>query len=812
MRALPVSETAAHKPLEQERATRESSVQAPAEGPAMARVSGLPAADIAPLAAPEVADLLHALAVTIDELAALAEPLSDLLHAVVPRTAAPTTRRAVLAWRRAAHAADPAEIPAPVITHVRAELTPEGAAMLDRWLRAAAATTALRDRLRTAAEESRTQGEHTLQELVAAPALGNALALVSPVFSRRMRRLEGKRLGRGERLTAYRYAVRAALKTSPLSSLTELATDRGPRTRVRLHPLITCTLLRAAAPRDGVREHLRWRANSSLRHGATGTSLSVPQQHVSGDGFGWSDDEVIDARERPDLAAPDAASPDLRELPPRRLARYLHSGLMDLEDPCPREDLLGWLTARLESTAAPDTHRAGAELAAAAITLDRIGEGDAARRAQDLATLREHLRTALHRLGSADSWPLDAVTAVYEDRATATAPPLEPRHRATLRQFAGHACDALQVSDAYTSMVAAFVARFGPAGVCQDVFGFCRDLVHTGWPYTTTAPEEPAAPVRPGRSSCRPCVAVLCQASDEGTGHGPVVINRLSSGTGGMVARFHQLLDSPGPAGEFADELRSWLRTIYPQARLVEFVPAWDANPLQEDSCGLLPALHWPIGPRRRGPGTPIEDLRLVHDLGRSALELQQADGTPVAPAYLGIVPQHLISGAARALTVLADPWMAPTHLADATAPSDDATAGEGRCQPRHSVAGAVVRRATWRVDATTMPRRGPGEDLAPFLERTDRWRRACGLPAEVYVRAEADLATLPGDRLRKPIWLALASPLGLEVLAHLAARAGQRPLVFSECLPGRAITGAGRAVEHVLHFARTSPAQRGEA
>lgn len=323
-----------------------------------------------------------------------------------------------------------------------------------------------------------------------------------------------------------------------------------------------------------------------------------------------------------------------------------------------------------------------------------ITDGDAGRRTEALARLREHLRTALHLLGAADSWPLDAVTAVYEDRATASAPPLAAHHRAALRQFAEGACDALRVSDAYASMVAAFVSRFGPAGVCEHVFGFCRDLAGTGWPYAATATVEPTAPARPGRSSCLPSVAVLCQTVDEGAGHMPdgtasVVVNRLSSGTGGLIARFHRLMDGPVPAKAkraapdtaFADELRSWLRTLYPQARLLEFVPAWNANPLQEDSCGLLPALHWPTGPRRWGPGTSVDALRLVHDPERGSLELQEADGTPVAPVYLGIVPQHLLSGAARALTVLADPWWVPAHLADATAPGADTPAGRaGGC------------------------------------------------------------------------------------------------------------------------------------
>ncbi|MEU6084213.1 hypothetical protein [Streptomyces sp. NPDC047108] len=832
------------------------------EGPSMTRVAGLPAAAVDPFTAPVVAGLLDGITDATAELTALATDVTDLLHDAVPHMPSPGARRAVLAWRRAAHAARPLDVGPELLAAVRDRLPGTDTAPLDRWTRRAAELRSLRADLRAAAEATESRERTRLRELLGVPALANGLALVSPVFHRSSRGAAAGRLSRGERLTAYRYVVRAALKTSPLSSFTELAAERAAdrgRVRVGLHPLILQVLLRSAGHRKGVREHLDWRVNGSLREDDADAALAriaEPRLHA-GDGFGWSDGETVDIRDGAGPVAP-VMEPD--RLSGRRLARLLESGAVGIDDPCPQGELLDWLTARLARSTDQRARGAGRSLARVGAALEALPEADAEHRSDALAEVDTGLRSALGELGAADGWPVTAVTAVYEDRtSTADAPRPGPAQREALRRFADLACGGLELSPVYRSMVETFVERYGAGGVCPDVYGFCAELERSGWPYALRLDRtvRGARVVRPGRSSCRPSVSVLCQiAEDGGPGGEPVLVaNQLSTGTGGLLARFHRLFDGDGGAdaarwhgpadgddgpgddgpadgtegGQRTDEercaglgdrLRTWLRTLYPEARLLEFVPARDANPLQADSTGLLPALHWPTATRQWGPGTAVEELALVHDPVRGALELRAADGAVVAPVYLGTVPQHLIAGPMRALTVLADPWQVPVDLADAAVPGALAAAGRAGHLPRRTVAGVVVRRARWRVHAAKVPRRDSGEGLADFLERMDRWRRERGLPTEAYVRAETDVPQRD-DRTRKPLWLALASPIGLEALAHLAMSAGTHRLVFSECLPARTGhaggdgtgtcgtgdggTGGGgaRATEHVLHFAR---------
>lgn len=783
-----------------------------AVGPALSRVAGLPAAAVAPLAAEEVAEVLDRIAATRRELAALAPAVTGLLYDAVPLMPTTGARRSVLRWRRAAHAGRPDLVPPELLAQVREALAARDSSALERWAERAGSLAELRRLLDRRARAAEAAEERTLRHLMGQPAVSGALALVSPVFSRRVRQPVGRPLDRGERLTAYGYAVRSALKASPLSSLTHVSVpggDHGARVRVGLHPLAGRVLLRAAAVRDGVRGLVRWRVNGSLRVAGPDARLSEPRQSVT-DGWAWSDDEVLDASGREDLFA---ALRDPGRLPAVRLARYLEAGLLDIDDPCPQDGLLDWLATALAASRDPSDLRAAGRLRTAAGELPVIAGGGPSARAGALVRLREALEDALGALGAADDWPLNDVTLVYEDRAgTLPARPLDAERAALLRRHAGAACDSLRVSPEYQALTDAFVARFGPGGVCDDVFGFCQELAAFGIPGAPGAPGAPfgsapgtARPARPGRSSSLPSVAVVVQDCDT-DGDGPLlVVNQVSSGAGGLVARFHRLYDSVGdPRGAgFAERLRAWVRTLHPDAECLEFVPAREANPLQGDSCGVLPALHWPTAPRRFGPGVPVEELALVHDGRRNALELRRRSGTPVAPVYLGTVPRHLVGGAARFLLVLADPWWLPPGLADGTRPDDPPEAGRG-VSARHVVAGAAVRRAHWRWEASEVPRREPGEEPAAFLERVDAWRRAHGMPAEVYVRGESG-SPRRGDRARKPLWLAFASPTGLDLLDRLTERPGT-VVVFAECLPRRPVgegPGGAHVVEHCVHFAR---------
>ncbi|WP_338676493.1 hypothetical protein V1460_28595 [Streptomyces sp. SCSIO 30461] len=779
------------------------------EGPALDRVAGLPARSVSPLAAEPIARLLDSMAAARADLESLGPPVSELLYEAVPMVGAPSRRRAVLRWRRAAHGATPIPVPPALLAEVGSVLRRTGRdpSELHRWAERADLLRAHRSDLRQTATATRADQERALRALMSDPVVARGLSVVSPVFFART--AKDRALDRGERVTAYGYAVRTALKTSPLSSLTHVAVPgagHGDRVRVSLHPLVGRILLHTAAARPEVRDRLVWRPNDSLRGAGDDARLSVPLLSVSV-GWAWSHQELVDARRRLDLSSVVGGPADtaaLGQLPVERLERYLASGLVDVDDPCPPDGIVSWLAGLLASAPDVSGRTASARLTEVAGHLGRIADGTPAQRSEALRGLRSALTAALRELGAPDDWPLSEVTLVYEDCAGSTAAhPLDGAARAAVLRHAESACASLRISDEYQAVTDAFVARFGVGGVCKDVFAFCRDVAGSG-------PSQPVPPAvartaGAGRSSCLPCLSVLYQDAHGSEDGALVVVNQISSGSGALAARFHRLFDGPDRTG-FADRLRDWIATLHPQAECLEFVPAREASPLQADSGGLLPALYWPGTPRPYGPGTPVTELELAHDPDRHALELRRPGAGPVAPVYLGTVPRHLVGGAARVLLTLADPWWLTPGRADGARTDGPTSRGDGFL-PRRSIGRAVVRRAHWRCDSSEVPRQRPGEDWPEFLERMDGWRRAQGMPAEVYARCETDFPR--HDALRKPLWVAFASPVGLEALHRLTERPAV-PVVFTECLPDRGdptsrADGQGRVVEHCVHFARAT-------
>jgi hypothetical protein len=100
-------------------------------------------------------------------------------------------------------------------------------------------------------------------------------------------------------------------------------------------------------------------------------------------------------------------------------------------------------------------------------------------------------------------------------------------------------------------------------------------------------------------------------------------------------------------------------------------------------------------------------------------------------------------------------------------------TVRTGAHTPRVEIGRLVYQRERWEVDPSEIPPLGAGDDLERLV-RCWALRERLGLPERVFVRAVGE---------PKPVFVDLASPLGLEVLAQVASRSTS--LTVSEMLPG---------------------------
>ncbi|MGC7102907.1 lantibiotic dehydratase [Amycolatopsis lurida] len=200
--------------------------------------------------------------------------------------------------------------------------------------------------------------------------------------------------------------------------------------------------------------------------------------------------------------------------------------------------------------------------------------------------------------------------------------------------------------------------------------------------------------------------------------------------------------------------------------------------------------IDYPFSASGRPPNERVRlgDLVVVHDPESESLRLLSGEAE-VVPLHLGMMADVLLPPAAKLLTLTFGSAMythrtaSPFESGDADVQRDGVT-----FRPRLVLGGLVLRRASWRVPVSRVPRRAQGEPDAGHYRRCLAWARAHGLPARCFVRVEDDMSQRAGvagwltGLARKPVYVDFASwylVLGLERLL-----ATGDIVVFEEALP----------------------------
>ncbi|GGP95409.1 lantibiotic dehydratase [Streptosporangium pseudovulgare] len=807
------------------------------------RVCGLPAG-AAGVGLAETGRLLDRIAGHEAFLAETADLVSDALYRLVPLLDHdPGLRRTVLKVRRATRGDRPPRVADAELDRIAEALAGDDAELFRRWAGAALARARLLDRLPAAYERETADAGRRLRDLLAAPALSAGIAHASADLLRHADDGAFHPGGRTAR-SVLSYAVRASRKTSPFSTFTGVGVSGRPsggRSNTALSQTHVFTWLQAL-----VRDERLVTAFDLEPVGAVRTIDGEPRALVSayrvGDAFAWRTDEMVDITVYREIVRSLAgtgragAAEYLIRLggadPFAALQRLLDAGMLRVVAPWRRGDPAPLLAV------AEAVRRVGTEYAGTVADALRrlhtdaveLADHDGPRRVSALGSMADRAERELGRLGvAADRTGF----AVYDDaEAIADVPPLGDGVAADLRELAGRMRPRIFRSHLYDMLVDIFVERYGAGGRCPDALRFCMEV--SGAPDLTRRlyaavradaqtwgrPTERAwLPVGP--SSAPPSAAVAYQVVAESAealrrGDHRLVVNQINPGSGGLVARFRTVLD--GPDG-LAGRLRAWIGGNFPEAEPRELVISADVNGLQHACCGTIPALTWPseLPLADGGDALAVSELSVVHDAAAGTLTLLDPYGRPVAPVYLGVVPQHLVLGPARYLMVIGDPWVLGTGLSCARGPAERVTepAGEVETSARQGFGRVVTRRATWRIRPGDFPRPERGEPPVEYFRRADRWRRRLGVPEEVFVSLETPAISMEHGK-RKPVLLDFRSPHSLHAVAGLAVD-GVVAMSLAESLPGRdgywlpGPDGCHHAVEHLsyLRWERPRPAGR---
>jgi hypothetical protein len=765
--------------------------------------------------------------------AAAAEPVSDILYALVPALDdRQELRRKVLALRRGIHNGRVRGISGELLGDLAACLTEADAALVTGHDRALRRLQATEERFADEFDRDVAAAGLSLGRLLDHPALAAGLAHASPDL---LRHLKPGSLGPGTKATRglLSYASRAIVKTSPFSRFTALALD-GARADGSSVTAITQQQVRRWLDRLARDEEyagaFQVEPNRTARQ-IDGHPYLLVSAERSGTELAWRSDTLTDARLY--QASVDALAGWPRLPVPQFLTRLGGSD--------PFATYLRLLDADLIRVVAPWRYADQVPLRALAAALDTVGRPRPSAAARALRSANERATALAGQPGRArvramaqllDPGTLpapagsgqDGQPAVYEDAVSDIAVDLpKPPVHDDLRELGSLMRPFIFRTHLYDWIVECFVERFGPGGHTRDGMGFLLELAARpdfGRAIGTAlfadralfgqASERAWLPV--SASSAPPTSAVLYQlsAGDRGQlaeGRYRLVVNQFNSGVGGLVARFRHLLDGAGQDGDgqagLTDGLRRWAAELFPRAEPREVALCADINSMHLAASGILPPLPWPgETPCTQSPPGP-SSLEIRHLPESGTLLLTDSRGASLAPVYLGIVPSHIITGAARLLLCLADPWVnAGFHLC-CTPHTFGPPPGPGvHAWPRRVHGRLVLNRRTWRLRPEEFPRPDAGEGVRDFFLRMDEWRCRHGLPEEVFLTLEQE-RSLDDLTAHKPAWLSFRSPHSVLASAGTARLDQVQAVRLTEALPaagGHWLTNAAdghRATEH---------------
>ncbi|WP_163505175.1 lantibiotic dehydratase [Fodinicola acaciae] len=784
---------------------------------ALHRVCGIPVSALDELSAPRTLDLIRRANQNADVAAARAAELSARLHTCVRHAGDDRDlRRALLAIRRAVHRGAWTDRHRAAAESVRAKLDPRTETGLRSWIDATesksrhldAAETAIMAELRAAAQAMTTR----LRD----PENLRGLALASPDFGRAL--LGGPEVGDGRvasrfARTATSYFTRIATRTVPFSTFvtvgltavgpTFLPRQTGERSVVTSTRTLAVALLIACTRHPDTARLLEVVRNRGLRC-VNGRWVAVLPVYVPlADGAGFRYDELTDCDSYrgtiaclpehptplPELVA--TSGPGVTESTARRLVEV---GLLQPRTPwaldAPRP--LGAFAERVRTTidtpsATPPTGLADA-LETLAASENSVAYGDAASRIAAIGSARHVAREAFAVLGQpAPRW-LDSAPLFHE--AVATSRPalrrLPEPVRADLLDVAARTVPQLRWSVVYDELARFFVAHYGTGGSCSDILEF----LYSFDPGTSFSGDPDRCVADSERARLPPAaVAVFFQLAAAGeddlaAANYRLVVNAVHPGELGFLTRWAHV---PALRTGLSAAIREWTAALHPGSRVYQFCAYPDFVELQRPARTALPLLRWPTDlPAFGDNGIELSRLTLNHDPRSGMLRIYDSDGSPVSLCYTGTVPSGLLTGPIRLLSILANPWRPPAGgLVEQLGPAGHS--------PRVTCQRIVWARARWVFSAADVPAYTPGAPLVPFLTSIDRWRRAAGLPDQVFVKR-----TRGSRPVGKPRWVGFHHPHTIVTgFRNLLAEATH--LAVTEALPATgqhwARNGAGEPV-----------------
>ncbi|QES52077.1 lantibiotic dehydratase [Streptomyces venezuelae] len=291
---------------------------------------------------------------------------------------------------------------------------------------------------------------------------------------------------------------------------------------------------------------------------------------------------------------------------------------------------------------------------------------------------------------------------------------------------------------------------------------------------------EPLAPLAP---SYAPRCHHIQPARDPATGRPRTVLNRSYGGLSFPFSRFTHVYDPPdtgaGTGTGLSDDLRATAARTVPEGAVLAEVtggPVTTNLNLHGQLTDYEIVCPGETGTLPEDRQLHLDDLYAEHDPATARVTLRSHRlGREVIPVYLGYLVPLALPAIPRTLLLLSPSSMSPLDVW-AGVPEGPAR-GDVTVRPRVVHRDVVLSRRSWTTTAGALPVRG-AQEAGHFLD-WQRWRRAHGLPEQVY----ATVSATPGAPGAKPVFVDFAALLSLAAFEALLQDPAHR-VVFREPLP----------------------------
>lgn len=259
------------------------------------------------------------------------------------------------------------------------------------------------------------------------------------------------------------------------------------------------------------------------------------------------------------------------------------------------------------------------------------------------------------------------------------------------------------------------------------------------------------------------------------------VLNAVAASGTGASGRFAELLAQPSPSVLSDSSLARLRRFARSRAELLFFNGGQISNLCLQPPCNgeFDPEAdrHYHSGALYRGSA---DNFGLRHDEKCGSLELLCPNsGMRIIPVFIGEIYPIGLPGLSQFLLHFAPPTITAF---DFLMPRD--LSRNAAFLRRLRFGNVVIRRASWTIPDTLVPRRTAGQSDFSFFMTLREWRKRTGFDQEVYVRFPQEFRNGAGVRNNKPIYIDFANPTFAQLFEASYART-RGGLILQECLPG---------------------------